>query len=154
IHSLPEGHAYSFLVRCSSCSQRYAWEIDLTKELEVKSIDEVVRERLLAGLRFEANVAGKRVEVDVGRGTQGESIRKQMKAMPRRSVTEPELIAMQLVRVDGLSGQDPRSLYRFALDLDWGDVLDLYHQMQDVEWGYKLDAIETRCDSCGWEQEI
>lgn len=155
--TLRDGHLYSFMVRCGGpgcASPKYLWDIDLSQDLELRPISETARSILSSGGHFEVKVGGRQVFFDVRRVAQAEAIEKQMKALGHKTAQEPALVAMQLVRVDGLKSNDPRSLYRFALDLDWNDVLDLYEQMRAVEWGYNLFDLETRCPECGWEQEV
>lgn len=155
IHSLgKEGHLYHFPVKCTGCGEKYQWTVDLAADLVVKPIREDVKKTLLSGGPFSANVAGKRVEYDIRRVAQMEALRAEMKRLQRRRVSEPEMIGAQLLRVEGLKSQDRRSLYRFALDLAWSDVLDLYEEMQAISWGYNLLDLQVLHKECGEEQDI
>ncbi len=154
IQSLKDGHLYHFPVKCAGCGGKYEWTVNLVEDLEVRPIRDDVKETLLSGAPFVGSVAGKRVEFDIRRVAQMEALRAEMKKLKRRKISEPELIGAQLLRIDGLKAQDRRSLYRFALDLEWSDVLDLYEQMQAISWGYDLLDLQVRHDACGEEQEI
>jgi len=132
------GPVYKFNVTCGTCGSRFAWEVNVEEDIEVKPLSDAAKE-ILAGqdkLFSCTLIDGREVQFRAGTGRMEAAIDGQ----------EDPIIKFVLPRIHSLDGQaQPKQIKEALLDMDQ-DVFDhLQAELAASECGPDI-AILARCN--------
>lgn len=141
------GATYAFPVRCTECSARFEWELELT-DLPWKPYGPVALQALATGQHLTTSAIGKVVTYRLVTGTVEAQAAKLLKQAQGQLVTAS--LANRIVSIEGVETKDKMA---FLEDLDLGLVRDLSTAFEEHEGGLETSVLVT-CDSCGAEKQV
>jgi hypothetical protein len=151
--SITDGDEYEFNVRCSEndCRASIKWTVHLSK-LGTKKLSRELQEKVRTGAPIQVEFNGTPITFKLGTLAQEEPMLLVMKRHNRRKVTAVELIASQLISIEGVK-DTPVARWKWVGALTWGELQDLRELLDSYDCGVET-SFEVKCTSCNMEQEV
>ncbi len=152
------GPDYGFKTQCreATCRERFDYEIDLGKDLEIKRMSAEDQETLKQRGTFTTTLDdGKEVRYRLATGAD------ERRAAKSRGSDGAmvEMLCLRITAIQGVGEPDPTSLKpvqtirAYLEDLDWGELVHLMNALNEHDCGVNTQ-IEIECPVCGAVQEV
>lgn len=146
------GTAYDLKLPCegADCRQRFAWHIDLERDLPRIALPEESIRTFAKDNRFAGHFhgAGRDFVFKLQDGNGERAVAKTLKLNRGRRLTVA--IASRILEIEGVDSNDK---LRFVDALDMDDLAGALEQMDAVDGGIET-KIEVQCEHCGLTQEV